>query len=69
VEGDQAAEEALLLGTPPAAIGLQDDRVAGDQLRQPASVAVVVGEAKVGQPLQRAHADPSAGRAMRYAPA
>jgi hypothetical protein len=48
-------------------LALQHDGVAGDQLGQPAAVAVVVGQGEVGQPLQRAHADPSARRAMRYA--
>jgi hypothetical protein len=47
----QLAQERLLLGAPPAAVGLHDGRVAGDEVAERALVAGVVAEHEVGEDL------------------
>src|SRR3954463_14167728 len=47
LEADELAEERLLLGTPPAAIGRDDERVAAAQVPEPAAAPGVVGELDV----------------------
>jgi hypothetical protein len=49
LEPDEAPEERLLLGAPPAAVEVQDGRVAGHEGRQAAAIARVIEELDVGE--------------------
>ena len=55
----ESAEERLLLGAPEAAVELEQERIAARELREPARVAVVVGQGQIGEHL--------AGRRSRLA--
>jgi hypothetical protein len=48
LQRDEEPEEALLLRAPRSAVGLQDRRVAADELRQPPPIAGMVGDFDVG---------------------
>ena len=59
LEGDQAAQERLLLRAPEPAVELQHRGIARDELRERAAVAGVIDEGAVGKPgagSERGHA-------------
>ena len=58
---DEPAEERLLLRAPPAAVEVQDERIAAGELGQATQVAGVVGKLELREPAARlqigAHGD------------